>query len=138
MHVGIAGVLAERNELDAAREQLELSRRLGEYNGLPQHPYRWRVTAARVAAADGDLDRAATLLEEAGRVYVGDFAPNVQPVAAVLARLRIRRGELSAARDWARESRVDAADGPQYLREYEHLTLARLLVAQYPPRRRPG
>ena len=50
---------------------------------------------ARLRAAEGDLDDALALLDEAERVYDGDFAPDVQPVAAVRARLRIRRGELA-------------------------------------------
>jgi LuxR family maltose regulon positive regulatory protein len=38
---------------------------------------------------------------------------------------------LPIAWDWAREHRVTAADEPAYLTEFNHLTLARLLVAQY-------
>ncbi len=135
MHVGLAGVLLERNDLAGAREQLAVSQRLGEHNGLPQNAYRWRVVLARLRAAEGDLDGALALLEEAERVYVGDFAPDVQPVAATRARLRIRRAELAHAQDWALERRLSAEDlsaedDLSYLREYEHLTLARLLIAR--------
>ena len=131
MHVGLAGVLVERDDLPGALEQLTVSQRLGEHNGLPQNPYRWRVVMARLRAAEGDLDGALALLDEAERVYVGDFAPNVQPIAAVRARLRIRRNELAAAQEWARERQLSSEDDPSYLREYEHLTLARLLIAQH-------
>ena len=87
---------------------------------------------ARLRAAEGDLDGALELLDEADRVYAGDYSPNVQPVPAVRARLRLRRGELDArARQWARERQLSADDEPSYLREYEHLTLARLLIAQH-------
>ena len=58
MHVGIAEILLERNALDAAADRLETCDRLGEYNGLPQHPYRRRVIAARLREAEGDLDGA--------------------------------------------------------------------------------
>jgi LuxR family maltose regulon positive regulatory protein len=131
MHVGMAGVLLERNDLKAAREHLATSERLGEHNGLPQNPYRWRVAMARLREAEGDLDDALALLEEAERVYVGDYAPNVQPVPAVRARLRLRRGEPAHAEQWARERQLTSEDGPSYLREYEHLTLARLLIARH-------
>ena len=131
MHVGMAGVLLERNDLTAAREHLATSQRLGEYNGLPQNPYRWRVVMARLREAEGHLDDALALLDEAERVYVGDYAPNVQPVPAVRARLRLRRGELAYAQEWARERQLSSDDGPSYLREYEHLTLARLLIARH-------
>ena len=53
---------------------------------------------ARLREAEGDLDAALALLDEADRVYVGDYSPNVQPVPAVRARLRLRRGELDRGR----------------------------------------
>jgi LuxR family maltose regulon positive regulatory protein len=55
----------------------------------------------------------------------------VQPVAAVRARLQIRRNELAPAQDWAHKRQLSFADEPSYLREHEHLTLARLLIAQH-------
>ncbi|MFC5139801.1 LuxR C-terminal-related transcriptional regulator [Actinomycetospora rhizophila] len=130
MHVALAGVLIERDDLAAAAEHLDAARSLGEHRGLPQNPYRSRVAAARLLAARGDTDGALALLDEAERVYDGDYSPDVTPVAAVRARLRIRRGELHHAELWARERRLSPADEPTYLREYEHLTLARLLLAR--------
>ena len=131
MHVGIAAVLLERDDLAAAGEHLDVSRRLGDHNGLPQNPYRWRVAMARLREAEGDLDAALELLDEADRVYVGDYNPNVRPVPAVRARLRLRRGELDEAEAWARERQLSPDDELSYLREYEHVTLARLLLARH-------
>ena len=65
----------ERNDLDAAIEHLQASRELGEHAGLPQNAYRWRVAMARVREAEGDLVGAVELLDEAERLYVGDFFP---------------------------------------------------------------
>ena len=45
------------------------------------------------AEAEGDLDEAVDLLDEAERVYVGDFLPNVRPVPAVRARAWIAQGQ---------------------------------------------
>jgi LuxR family maltose regulon positive regulatory protein len=131
MHVGMAGVLLERNDLAAAQDHLAVSHRLGEHNGLPQNAYRWRVAMAGLREAEGDLDGALELLDEADRVYVGDYLPNVRPVPAARARLRLRRGELSHAQAWARDRHLSASDDLSYLREYEHLTLARLLLARH-------
>ena len=131
MHVGIAGVLLDRDDLVAAAEHLAVSHRLGEYKGLPQNPYRWRLASARLREAEGDLDAALELLDEADRVYVGDYLPNVKPIPAVRARLQLRRGELDQAESWARERRLSPDDELSYLHEYEHVTLARLLLARY-------
>jgi LuxR family maltose regulon positive regulatory protein len=131
MHVGIAGVLLERDDLAAAGEHLAVSHGLGDYNGLPQNPYRWRVAAARLREAEGDPDAALELLDDADRVYVGDYLPNVRPVPAVRARLRLRRGELDEAEAWARERQLSPDDELSYLREYEHVTLARLLLGRH-------
>ncbi len=131
MHVGIATVLLERDDLPSAGEHLDTSRRLGDLLWLPQNPYRWRVATARLREAEGDLGAALQLLDEADRVYNGDYNPNARPVPAVRARLRLRRGELDEAEAWARERQVTPDDGLSYLREFEHVTLARLLLARH-------
>ena len=88
-----------------------------------------RVVLAGLREAEGDLDAALEQLDQADRVYVGDFLPNVRPVPAVRARLRLRRSELSHAETWARNRNLSPRDELSYLREYEHVTLARLLLA---------
>lgn len=127
MHVGISTVHYERGDLDSAREALVRSHELGDHLGLPQNPYRWRVAMARLDAAEGDLDGALALLDEADRMYVGDFSPRVRPVPAVKARLWLRQGRVDEVLAWARREQLSADDELSYLREYEHLTLARAL-----------
>jgi len=130
MHVGIATILIERNDLGGASDRLRRSMQLGEENGLPRHPYRWRVAVARIRNAEGDLDGALELLADAEQVYFSDFAPSVQPIPALVARMCIAAGKLSEAWDWARAQDVSAAEELSYAREFEHATLARLLLAQ--------
>ncbi|WP_233517572.1 LuxR C-terminal-related transcriptional regulator [Geodermatophilus marinus] len=131
MHVGIAGVLLEHNELDAARRRLAVSAQLGEHAGLPQNPHRERVARARLAEADGDLDGALALLAEAERRYAADYFPEVRPIGAVRARLHARAGRWPDALAWGRQRGLSADDDPDYLHEFEHLVLARALVARY-------
>jgi LuxR family maltose regulon positive regulatory protein len=135
MHVALAEIALERDDLAGATEHLAQSERLGEHKGLPQNPYRQRVIAARLRQAEGDLNSGLALLDEADRVYDGDYSPNVRPVPATRARLRIRRGDLGDAGAWADEQGLSAGDDLSYLREYEHITLARLLLARNYERR---
>jgi LuxR family maltose regulon positive regulatory protein len=131
MHVGMSEIHRERNELDAATQHLQRSKELGEFAGLPQNPYRWRVAMARIREAQGDLADALDLLEEAERLYVGDFFPNVRPVAAQKARILVAQGRLGEALDWERDLGLSAHDDLGYLREFEHICLAKVHIALY-------
>ena len=131
MYVGMSEVHRERDDLPAATQQLLRSQELGEHTGLPQNRYRWRVAMARIREAEGDLDGALELLNEAERLYVGDFFPNVRPVPALRARVRVAQGELGEALGWARERDLSVEDDLSYLREFEHITLVRVLLAGY-------
>lgn len=130
MYVGLAELARERNDLPVATQFLLSSQALGERKGLPQYPYRRRVALARIKAAQGNLDGAVDSLEEAERLYTGDFSPNVRPIPALKARLCVAQGRLSEAQHWALEQGLSVDDDLSYLREFEHLTLARVLLAQ--------
>jgi LuxR family maltose regulon positive regulatory protein len=130
MHVGMSELYRERDDLNAATQHLLRSQELGEHTGLPQNRYRWRVAMARIRVAKGDLDGALDLLHEAERLYVSDFFPNVRPVAALKARVWVAQGRLGEALGWAREQGLSVEDDLSYLREFEHITLARVLLAR--------
>jgi LuxR family maltose regulon positive regulatory protein len=131
MHVGLSELYYERNDLDSARQHLLKCRELGELNGLRKNPHRWRVALARIREAEGELDVALELLDEAERLYEGDFSPNVRPVAALKVRVWIAQGRLDEALAWVRERKLSAEEPVTYLREFELLTLARVLLARY-------
>lgn len=131
MYVGMSQIHRERNDLVSARRRLQESAELGDHIGLPQNAYRWRLAMARILEAEGDLDGALNLLDEAARLYVGDFFPNVRPVPAARARVRVARGDLAEAGAWALEQGVAVDDDLSYLREFDHVTLARVLLARY-------
>ena len=130
MHVGMSGLYREWNDLALAAQHLMSSEELGEHAGLAQNPYRWRVAMARVREAEGDLVAALELLDEAERLYASDYYPNVRPIPAMKARIWIAQGRLSQALGWARAHGVSVKDELSYVREFEHVTLARVLLAQ--------
>ena len=131
MHVGMSEVHLERGELQSATQDLLRSQVLGDHLGLPQNRYRWRVAMARLRQTEGDLDGAVDLLNEAERVFTGDFSPNVRPIPALRARVFLAQGSLRDALEWSREHRLIVEDELAYVREFEHITLARLLLATY-------
>jgi LuxR family maltose regulon positive regulatory protein len=131
MYVGMSALSRERDELNAATQHLLSSQAQGEYTGFPQNPYRWRVAMARIREAQGDLAGALDLLDEAEQLYVSDFYPNVRPIAARKTRVWIAQGRLTEALGWTREQGLSAEDKFSYLREFEHITLARVFLARY-------
>jgi LuxR family maltose regulon positive regulatory protein len=136
MYVGMSELYRERNDLQTATQRLLSSKELGELAGLPQNRYRWCVAMARIREAQGDLDGALDLLYEAERLYVGDFFPNVRPVAASVSRVWVAQGRVGEALGWAREQGLSVSDAPHYLHEFEHITLARVLLARSKSERR--
>ena len=131
MHVGMSGLYYERNELNIAEQHLLKSKELGELNGLPKNPYRWRVAMAQVRQTQGYLEGALNLLDEAEILYMSDFSPNVRPISALKARIWIKQGELEKALGWMHERKLSIEETPSYLREFEQITLVRILLSQY-------
>ena len=130
MHTGLAGIVYQLGQLDEAQAHLDAGRSLGDELGFPREPYRWRVVQARILQARGDIDAALPLLEEAERLYLSEFSPDIHPVPAIRTRMLIAHGRHAEARAWAQRAGVSPADELTYVREYEHTTLARLLVAE--------
>ena len=131
MYVGMSALHREHNDLKTATQHLLTSQALGELAGLPQNPYRWCAAMARIREAQGDLDGALDLLDQAERLYNGNFSPNVRPVATRKTRVWVAQGRLGEALGWAREQGLSVENELSYLREFDHITLARVLLARY-------
>ncbi len=131
MHVGLSEVFLERDDRDTAAGHLQTGTDLGDHAGLPQNAYRRRVALARLQHARDDLDGALGLLEEAKPFYNTDFSPSVRSVDARIARLQLVRGDVRAAERWAADRSLTPDDEITYVREFDHLTLARILLARH-------
>ena len=126
LHVGLADVLREQGELDAAAQHLEAARELGDGESLLENRHRWYVATAALLRAQGDLDGAVAMLDEAEPLFLPGYFPDVRPIAATRARAWIAQGRLDLARAWARERVITLT----YLGEYDRLRLARLRIAE--------
>ncbi len=102
----------------------------GEKASLPGYEHLWCIAEARIQEAEGDLDGALNLLHQAERLYYRTPIPDVRPIAAMKARVWAAAGRLAEAMGWAHERGLSVEDDLSYLREYEHITLARVLIAQ--------
>jgi LuxR family transcriptional regulator, maltose regulon positive regulatory protein len=131
LHVGLADVLVEMGDLDAASKHLEVAHGLGDRASLPENRHRWYTSVARLLVARGNLDAAADMLDRAAPLYLPGFYPDVRPIPAAQARVRIALGRLDDAEAWARDHQVVDTDPVAYLSEYDQLTLVRLLLAQH-------
>jgi LuxR family transcriptional regulator, maltose regulon positive regulatory protein len=131
LYVGLSELCCEHDDLVGADRYLQRSKELSEHGGMAEYRHRWYTAMARIKEAREDLDGALDLLGEAARMYVSSPAPDVRPIAALKTRVWVRQGWLAEALGWARERDVTVDDDLGYLREFEHITLARVLIAHF-------
>jgi LuxR family maltose regulon positive regulatory protein len=130
LYRGLGELDLERGDLAAAAEHLLRSRELGEQAELPVWRYRWGVAQARLNESEGDLEGALSLLDEAQRLFIRNPTPDVRPISALKARIWATQGRVTEALEWARERGLSVDDDLSYLREFEHVTFARVLLAR--------
>jgi LuxR family maltose regulon positive regulatory protein len=70
-------------------------------------------------------------LDEAKRLYARSLIPNTRPVDTLKVRIFLKQGRLSNAQEWMREHGLSINDELSYLHEFEHITLTRILLAEY-------
>jgi LuxR family maltose regulon positive regulatory protein len=130
-HAGLADVLLDRGELDAALEHATQAVAL-----CRQLPYaQWLVTALTVLAwvrqTGGDWAGAIAAMDEAERVTPSPdiAADRMSSVGVQQARLALAQGRVADAARWTAGHGLDVKDEPSSRREPEHLVLAAVLLA---------
>jgi len=130
-HLGLGMLYHEMGEDEHAAQHLQKSFELGRQTTIVDWAYRKSLAQAYLKESEGGLDNALNLLDEAQRYYIRTPQPNLRPVDAIKVRIYLKQGKLSKAQDWARTSGLFLHDEPDYLHEFERLTLARVALAEY-------
>lgn len=128
-HLGLSMIYHQRGDDMLAAHHLQRAAELGLQTTLADWLYRWHVAQSQLKEAAGDLENALALLDEAKRVYIQTVVPDLRPIAALKARIHLKQGRPDKVRAWAAERGLSLADEVSYLHEFEHLTLARLEIA---------
>ena len=112
LHVGLAELDRELDDLSGAEAHLETARVLAERGSITENRHRWPVAMAQVRAARGDHPAAMHLLEQAAALYRHGFYPDVRPIDAMKARIQISAGDLDVGRHVGSGTRTGRRRGP--------------------------
>lgn len=129
-HLGLGLLYHEMGEDERAASHLQKSFELGRQTLIVDWTYRKSLAQAYLKESEGDHDAALEALDDAQRFYVRTPIPNLRPVAAMKARIYLKQGQLMNAQTWARKSGLSLRDAPDYLHEFERVTLARIALAE--------
>jgi LuxR family maltose regulon positive regulatory protein len=129
-HLGLALLYHEMGNDESAAKYFQQSMELGQLSTLVEFPYRKSLAQARLKESEGDLDAALEFLDEARHLFINTPIPNTRPVEALKARIYLKQGQLSKAQDWAHECGIKVNDELSYMREFEHIILAQLLISE--------
>ncbi len=135
---GLSELYLEQGNLEAAAQHLQRSKELGQKAELPVWRYRWCIAQARLNETQGDLDGALALLDDAERLYIRSPLPDFCPIPAMKARIWVAQGRLTKSLEWVIARGLSTDDDLYHLGEFEHITLARILIAQYQNDRMDG
>ena len=131
LHRGLGKLLYTQGDLEGAKQYFETSQKLNDEAGVGDVAFRLFVAQALLKWSDGEIADALELLDKAQATFTPGRMPEFTPIAARKSRILIADGRLAPAEQWARERGVTPTEALSYLREFEHLTLVRLLLARY-------
>jgi LuxR family transcriptional regulator, maltose regulon positive regulatory protein len=128
-YLGLGEIRREWNAMSPALETLtrglELANLIGEMGPLSTG----YMTLARVKYAQGETDQAFEVLQQAEqRVHIPLYTAQL---VACRVRLWIAQREVTRAAAWGQTCGLTPEDQPSYQREWEYLTLVRLLLVQH-------
>jgi len=131
LYRGLYELSCERGDIESAERYLARGKELDRQGEVFGFRHRLCVAQAIMKRFQGDLDGALDLLHEAERLYIRIPLPVVRPIPAMKARILVSQGKITEAMGWASERGLSVDDKLDYMHEYEHITLARILLARY-------
>jgi LuxR family maltose regulon positive regulatory protein len=137
-YVGLGCLLYERNNLAEAEQHLQTGLSLAEPGAEMAILTVGRMTLSRLRLAQNDAAGAFEIVQQAQELarqnndsyWAAQAAAQQARLWLSQARDRADKHTLQAAARWAAACGLGEADSPLYLREVEHLVLARLLIQQ--------
>ncbi|MBL8076763.1 MAG: hypothetical protein JNM55_02285 [Anaerolineales bacterium] len=129
--LGMSMLYHEMGDDKAAEQHFQKSLELAVLHRSVDWSYRKCIAQAQLMESAGDLDAAVELLDEAKRFYIKTLIPHTRPVDSLKARIYLKQKHLFKARKWAKEQGPSVDDELIYLHEFEHITLTRVLLAEY-------
>ena len=133
-HIWLAKVLYEWNDLASATHHASTGITIVQSNEHPRMLLEAYATLARIRQAEGNFSAAQTLMARAVAVAQAESMQWAAPrVAAYQARAWLTQGQPDRAGQWRQTARLRLDDELSSQREYEHITLARVLIAQDHP-----
>ncbi len=145
VHVGLAQVLYEWNDLDGATHHLMQGIHLAEQCGEQEVVLEGYFALARLRQAQGQANAATEVLEQAEAIAPRDSRLlDTGHVSSWQARISLAQGDLNAASRWAdsQKSKLSLPAVPDFRFEEPCLTLVRVWIAQgkrrYDPSERNG
>ncbi len=134
LYLSLGMIYHEQGNAQFRDRYLAKSEEISQTAAFTSWPGSWRLAQAKIRQSQGnreDWEAALELLDEAKRLYVRDALPDRRPMEALKAVIHIKLGRLDKAFDWINKNRLGVNDPLGYLHEFEHLTLARALIARY-------
>jgi LuxR family maltose regulon positive regulatory protein len=135
LYFGLAELLLENGNEESAVQYISAGEALLNSITSDDRPYRFLIVKAKILEDLGEIDAAIQLLlrtlQDDNSPVSNDYVPTPKPPDAIIARLWIKQNKLENANEWARKRSISTDDSLSYITEYEHITLARLMLAEY-------
>ena len=131
LHLGLSELFIEQGDIEAAKSHFAQAEVMGELPAFPPWHRHWSLAQAGIKSAEHDLEGVIDILNDAERLSYRHPFPNVRPVSAMKIRTKLAQGRLDTAWRWVEDQGFSVGASLSYMREFEHITFVRVLIAQY-------